>query len=160
MFLMSFYLRGISFIDLAYLKKSDLKNGYISYRRRKTNQLLNIEWVPEMQMLLDKYDENPTEYLMPIITRSDVNQRNTYRNVSYNINQNLKTIAAMIGVNIPLTMYVARHSWASAAKAKGFPLSVISKGMGHENEATTQIYLESLETSVVDKANSLILSSL
>ncbi len=160
MFLMSFYLRGISFIDLAYLKKSDLKNGHISYRRRKTNQLLNIEWVPEMQMLLDKYDENPTEYLMPIITRSNVNQRNTYRNVGYNINRNLKTIAAMIGINIPLTMYVARHSWASAAKAKGFPLSVISKGMGHDNEATTQIYLESLETSVVDKANQLILSSL
>ncbi|MCM1142285.1 MAG: tyrosine-type recombinase/integrase, partial [Muribaculum sp.] len=160
MFLMSFYLRGISFIDLAYLKKSDLKNGYLSYRRRKTNQMLTIEWTKDMQTLLDKYQENPTEYLMPIITRLDVNQRNTYRNVGYNINHNLKTIAPMIGVNIPLTMYVARHSWASAAKAKGIPLSVISEGMGHDSEATTQIYLASLETSVVDKANSLILKSL
>ena len=160
MFLMSFYLRGISFIDLAYLKKTDLKNGYLAYRRRKTNQLLTIEWTKDMQILLDKYDENPTEYLMPIITRSDVNQRNTYRNVGYNINHNLKTIASMIGVNIPLTMYVARHSWASAARAKGIPISVISEGMGHDSETTTQIYLASLETSVVDKANSLILNSL
>lgn len=160
MFLMSFYLRGISFIDLAYLKKTDLKNGYLSYRRRKTSQLLTIEWTSDMQMLLDKYGENPTEYLMPIITRPDVNPRNTYRNVGYNINHNLKTIAQMIGIKIPLTMYVARHSWASAAKAKGIPISVISEGMGHDSEATTQIYLASLETSVVDRANSLILKSL
>lgn len=160
MFLMSFYLRGISFIDLAYLKKTDLKNGYLSYRRRKTSQLLTIEWTSDMQMLLDKYPENPTEYLMPIITSAEVNPRNAYRNVGYNINHNLKTIAQMIGINIPLTLYVARHSWASAAKAKGIPLSVISEGMGHDSEATTQIYLASLETSVVDKANSLILKSL
>lgn len=160
MFLMSFYLRGISFIDLAHLKKTDLKNGYLSYRRRKTSQLLTIEWTNDMQILLDKYPENPTEYLMPIITRSDVNPRNTYRNVGYNINHNLKQIAQMTGITIPLTMYVARHSWASAARAKGIPLSVISEGMGHDSEATTQIYLASLETSVVDKANSLILKSL
>ena len=160
MFLMSFFLRGISFIDLAFLKKTDLKNGVLSYRRRKTSQLLNIEWTTEMQMLLDKYPENPTEYLMPIITNPEANPRSVYRNVGYNINHNLKTVAQMIGINIPLTMYVARHSWASAAKAKGIPLSVISEGMGHDSEATTQIYLASLETSVVDKANSLILKSL
>lgn len=58
------------------------------------------------------------------------------------------------------TIYVARHSLASAAKAKGIPLSVISEGMGHDNEATTQIYLASLDTSAVDKANSVILNSL
>ncbi|MCM1139829.1 MAG: site-specific integrase, partial [Muribaculum sp.] len=160
MFLMSFYLRGISFIDLAYLKKTDLKNGYLSYRRRKTSQLLTIEWTSDMQILLDKYPENQTEYLMPIITNAEANPRNVYRNVGYNINHNLKTIAQMIGLSVPLTMYVARHSWASAAKAKGIPLSVISEGMGHDSEATTQIYLASLETSVVDKANSLILKSL
>ena len=66
----------------------------------------------------------------------------------------------MVGVNIPLTMYVARHSWASAAKYKGIPISVISEGMGHDSEATTQIYLASLDTSLVDKANSLIMASL
>ena len=60
----------------------------------------------------------------------------------------------------PLTMYVARHSWASAAKAKNVPLSVISEGMGHDSKATTQIYLASLETSVIDKANKMILELL
>lgn len=160
MFLMSFYLRGMSFIDMAFLRKTDLKNGYVTYRRRKTGQQLIIEWTKEMQMILDKYPENTTEYLLPIIRNPATNERCTYRNMGYNINHNLKKIAKMVGVQIPLTLYVARHSWASAAKAKGIPLSVISEGMGHDSEATTQIYLASLDTSVVDKANSLIIKSL
>ena len=160
MFIMSFMLRGMSFIDMAYLRKSDLSNGYVAYRRRKTGQLLTIEWTKEMQLILDKYPENDSDFLLPIIKNAGTNERYTYRNVGYNINHNLKTIAKKVGITIPLTLYVARHSWASAAKAKGIPLSVISEGMGHDSEATTQIYLASLDTSVVDKANSLILKSL
>ena len=160
MFIMSFMLRGMSFIDMAYLRKTDLSNGYVTYRRRKTGQRLTIEWANDMQMILKKYPENESDYLLPIIRHSGTNERYTYRNVGYNINRNLKTVAKMIGLSIPLTMYVSRHSWASAAKAKGIPLSVISEGMGHDSEATTQIYLASLDTSVVDKANSLILKSL
>lgn len=160
MFLMSFYLRGMSFIDMAFLRKTDLKNRYVTYRRRKTGQQLIIEWTKEMQMILDKYPENNSDYLLPIIRNTGTNERCTYRNAGYNINHNLKRIAEMVGITIPLTLYVARHSWASAAKAKGIPVSVISEGMGHDSEATTQIYLASLDTSAVDKANSLILRSL
>lgn len=160
MFMMSFYLRGMSFIDMAFLRKSDLINGQIIYRRRKTNQLLTIAWTKEMQILLDKYPENPTEYLLPIITSTTGNERSRYRSVGYNINRSLKKIAEKVGVSIPLTLYCARHSWASAAKAKGIPLSVISEGMGHDSETTTQIYLASLDTSAVDQANSIILDSL
>lgn len=160
MFMMSFYLRGMSFIDMAFLKKTDLRNGCLSYRRRKTGQQLMIEWTNEMQMILEKYPENATDYLLPIIRNPGTNERCTYRNAGYNINHNLKKIAAMAGVTIPLTLYVARHSWASAAKSKGIPLAVISEGMGHDSEATTRIYLASLDTSVVDRANSIILKSL
>ncbi len=160
MFLMSFYLRGMSFIDMAYLKKTDLKNGYVVYRRRKTGQMLVIEWTREMQTICDKYPENRSVYLLPIIRTAGTNEWCTYRNVGYNINHNLKKIALMLGVDVRLTMYVARHSWASAAKAKGIPLGVISEGMGHDSETTTRIYLASLDTSVVDRANSLILKSL
>jgi len=160
MFMMSFMLRGMSFIDMAYLRKADLANGYITYRRRKTGRQLTIEWINEMQLILDKYPENTSDYLLPIIRNSGTNERCTYRNAGYNINHNLKKIAERVGIGIPLTLYVARHSWASAAKAKGIPVSVISEGMGHDSEATTQIYLASLDASVVDKANSLILKSL
>lgn len=160
MFMMSFYLRGMSFIDMAYLKMSDLKSGYITYRRRKTGQQLTIEWTNDMQLVLDKYPENESDYLLPIIKTVDINERCTYRNVGYNINRSLKQISQMLNLNFRLTMYVARHSWASAAKAKGVPLGVISEGMGHDSEATTQIYLASLDTSAVDRANAMILKSL
>ncbi len=160
MFLLSFYLRGMSFVDMAYLRKNDLRNGYVTYRRRKTGQQLVIKWTKEMQLILDKYPRNGSGYLLPIIKNGTTNERCSYRNASYNINNSLKKIAEMTGVEIPLTLYVARHSWASAAKAKGIPVGVISEGMGHDSEATTRIYLASLDTSVVDRANALILSSL
>ncbi len=160
MFMMSFFLRGMSFIDMAFLRKTDLQNGSITYRRRKTNQKLTIGWTREMQTLVDKYPENPTQYILPIIQKEGIDERLRYRSAGYNINRSLKKIAQLVNVNIPLTLYCARHSWASAAKAKGIPLSVISEGMGHDSETTTQIYLASLETSVVDDANSLILSDL
>lgn len=160
MFMMSFFLRGMSFIDMAFLKKADLKNGYVTYRRRKTGQQLTIEWTKEMQMLLDKYPENKSDYLLPIIRNPGTNERWVYHNMGYSINHNLKKVAVMVGITIPLTMYVARHSWASAAKAKGIPLSVISEGMGHDSESTTKIYLSNLDTSVVDKANSIIMDAL
>lgn len=160
MFMMSFFLRGMSFIDMAFLRKSDLRHGYISYRRRKTGRLLTIAWTKEMQTLLAKYPENPTRYLLPIITRSDINEQTYYRNKAYRINHNLKTLASMAGLQMPVTLYCARHSWASVARAKGIPVHVISEGMGHDSEATTQIYLASLDNSLVDKANADILKGL
>lgn len=162
MFLLSFCLRGMSFIDMAYLKKTDLKDGYVTYRRRKTGQQLIIQWTNEMQLILNKYPENESIYLLPIIrnSNSNTNTRCICRNKSYNINHSLKKIAGMTGVNIPLTLYVARHSWASAAKTNGVPVSIISEGMGHDSESTTRIYLASLDTSLIDRANTLILNSL
>lgn len=160
MFMISFYLRGMSFIDMAYLKKSDLKKGYVTYRRHKTGQQLTIEWTNDMQLVLYKYPENKSDYLLPIIKSSGINERCAYRNVGYNINRGLKQISNMLSLKFRLTMYVARHSWASAAKVKGIPLSVISEGMGHDSETTTQIYLASLDTSIVDRANAVILKSL
>lgn len=160
MFMMSFYLRGMSFVDLAFLKKTDLCNGILSYRRRKTGQRLSIGWTREMQEIINKYTKNSTQYLMPVITSQGINERYAYKNAGYRINYNLKRIAIMAGVNVPLTMYVARHSWASIANMKGIPINIISEGMGHDSITTTQIYLASLKTSIIDKANNIILKSL
>ncbi len=160
MFLFSFYTRGMSFIDIAYLKKKDLSNGMISYRRRKTGQQLFIRWERCMQEIVAKYDNPLSEYLLPIIKPMNGDERTQYQNAMYLINRKLKEIGMMAGVQLPLTMYVARHSWASVAKNKNVPISVISEGMGHDSEMTTQIYLASLDTAVVDKANSMILNSL
>lgn len=159
MFMFSFYTRGMSFIDMAYLKKSDLQNGILTYRRRKTGQQLSIKWEKCMEDIVSKYPKNQTDYLLPII-KETVNERRQYDNALHLVNYHLKDLSSMLKLQRPLTMYVARHSWASAAKARNIPLSVISEGMGHDSETTTQIYLASLETSVVDKANKMILGLL
>lgn len=159
MFMFSFYTRGMSFVDMAYLKKTDLQNGILTYRRRKTGQELTIKWEKCMAEIIAKYPENKTDFLLPII-KEEGNDRRQYDNALHLVNYRLKELSTMLKLQRPLTMYVARHSWASAAKAKNVPLSVISEGMGHDSEATTQIYLASLETSVVDKANKMILGLL
>ena len=159
MFMFSFYTRGMSFIDMAYLKKSNLQNGILTYRRRKTGQQLTIKWEKCMEDIVSKYPKNQTDYLLPII-KETVNERRQYDNALHLVNYHLKDLSSLLKLQRPLTMYVARHSWASAAKAKNIPLSVISEGMGHDSETTTQIYLASLETSVVDKANKIILGLL
>ena len=90
----------------------------------------------------------------------DAEKRRQYKNAAHLINDKLKKLGGQLGLSIPLTSYVARHAWASIAKSKNIPLSTISEAMGHDSENTTRIYLASLDTSVVDKANSLILKSL
>ena len=160
MFLFCFYTRGMSFIDMAYLRKKDLQNGTLSYRRRKTGQQLFIKWEKCMQDILDKYPINETEYLLPIITKQDEDYRKQYANKLHHVNYLLKKIGKLLDLPIPLTMYVGRHSWASVAKSRNVPVSVISEGMGHDSENTTQIYLASLDTTVVDKANKKILDLL
>ena len=159
MFMFSFYTRGMSFVDMAYLKKTDIRHGILTYRRRKTGQELSIKWEKCMEDIIAKYPENKTDFLLPII-KEEGNERRQYDNALHLVNYRLKELSTMLKLQRPLTMYVARHSWASAAKAKNVPLSVISEGMGHDSEATTQIYLASLETSVVDKANKMILGLL
>lgn len=159
MFLFSFYTRGMSFIDMAYLKKKDLQNGILSYRRRKTGQQLFIRWEKCMQEIVDKCQKDGTDYLLPIIKKAG-NEQRQYRNALRFVNNKLKETATMAGLQVNLTMYVTRHSWASIAKNKNVPLSVISEGMGHDSEATTQIYLASLDNSLVDKANEMILKNL
>ena len=160
MFIFSFCTRGMSFIDMAYLKKSDLGNGCLTYRRKKTGQLLTMEWTKQMQEITDKYRTNATQYLLPIITREDGTERRQYQNMMRKINRHLKDIARMAGLPVPLSMYYTRHSWATIARGKDVPLAVISEALGHDSELTTQIYLDSIKSSEVDKANRMILEGL
>ena len=79
--------------------------------------------------------------------------RKQYDTALHNINYNLKKIGETVGLSIPLTMYVARHSWASAASQNNIPLHVISQCLGHDSEHTTQIYLSSIDVNQMDGTN-------
>ena len=157
-FMFSFYMRGMAFIDIAYLKKKSLVNGYIVYNRKKTGQQLVVKWENNMVNIVDKYFNDSSEFFMPIIKRQDGTERKQYLNKMLIINRNLKKIAQLAGISMSLSLYVARHSWASIAQAKNVPLRAISLGMGHDNEETTRIYLSSIQSNIVDKANSKILN--
>ena len=160
LFLFSFYTRGMSFVDMAFLKKNNLHNGVLSYRRKKTGQLLFVKWEKPMQDIIDKYPLSGSPFLLPIIRDNGMDEWKQYINASHLVNNKLKKIGGQLGLAAPLTMYVARHGWASIARSKNVPISVISEALGHDSEKTTRIYLASLDTFLVDNANSLILESL
>ena len=120
--------------------------------------LLDIRWEQQMQSIIDKYPKD-SRYLLPILT-NDADDRQTYKKLSKRINRHLRQVGEMAQLTIPLTLYVARHSWASIAKQKQIPISVISDALGHDSEKTTLIYLSTLDTSAVDNANSEILAAL
>jgi len=153
-FMFAFYTRGMSFVDIAFLKKSDLRNGIITYSRRKTRQQLIVRIEPETRKIIESFGKSDTAFLLPILTdeANDLDQQ--YENAYFRINRNIKKVGTMLGLKTKLTLYVARHAWASIAHSNHVPLSTISKAMGHDSEKTTIIYLQSLDTSSVDKANS------
>lgn len=161
MFLFSFYTRGMSFVDIANLRHDDLQDGILTYKRHKTGQMLRIRWEREMQTIVDRYPVPPhSPYLLPIILKQNGKERNQYRHRQTEVNKHLKELARQTNVNCNLTMYVARHSWATLARRTQVPLEVISRGMGHASERTTAIYLKAAEESQVDEANRQILSLL
>ena len=160
LFLFSFYCRGMSFIDMAYLKKTDLTHDIITYKRKKTGQQLSIKCEECLKKLIKKYEIKDSPYLLPIIKQNSRNdERTQYILAQARINKAIKEVGKLVGSKHPLTLYVARHSWASIAKSKDVPISIISAGMGHESEKTTEIYLTSLTRIQLDKINRIIIQS-
>lgn len=162
LFLFSYCTRGMSFVDMAYLKEENVTNGVIRYVRKKTGQPLSIRIEPGVQRIMERYKQEVYgSYLLPVI-RSD-NEKDAYRQYRNKLryyNKQLKKLSKLLGDGVSLTSYVARHSWASTAHKHNVPIAVISDGMGHSSEKTTQIYLASLSEEVIDNANAEIVASL
>lgn len=153
LFLFSFFSRGMPFVDIIFLKKSNITEGIISYSRRKTNQWLQVSLTPQLKTLIRKYD-NRSDYVFPILNGDDGwDTHRQYRVALERVNRNLKHVASTCGISTPLTTYVARHSWATLAKESGAPIAVISEGLGHSSEKMTRIYLREFDRRVVDLVN-------
>ncbi len=156
LFVFSYCTRGMSFIDISFLKKMDITNGTISYVRRKTGQQLCIRIEPCMERIMRQYASDTADsiYVFPVISTSDpIAAYNQYQVALSYHNRKLKTLGNKLGEHLYLSSYTARHTWATAARDHNVPLSVISEGMGHSSIRTTQIYLSSLANSVIDDAN-------
>ncbi len=133
----------------------------ICYARRKTGQLLSVRIEPSIQRVIDRYADSVLPYVFPILTSLDAVEAYEQYQVALNAhNRLLGRLSEILDCGCKLTSYTSRHSWATAARNHNVPISVISAGMGHTSEQTTQIYLTMLENSVIDDANKGIIDCL
>ncbi len=157
LFLFSFYCRGMAFVDMAYLERGNLRGGVIRYFRHKTGCGLEIGIEPCMQEIIDRY-RSDSDRVFPIVrSREEQTAYREYRVGICTYNRRLKRIGELLGLSSPLSSYVSRHSWATIARNRQIPLSLISEGMGHTSERTTRIYLASFDRHLIDEANSRVI---
>lgn len=163
LFIFSYCTRGMAFVDIAHLRKAEVRSGTIRYARKKTRQPLTIRIEGPIRTLIDKYaTANPySPYLFPILRGEGAEEDyQRYRIALNRHNQMLRKLAEMLPGKCHLSSYTPRHSWATAARNHNIPISVISAGLGHSSERTTEIYLATLDNSRIDAANKELLRRL
>jgi len=155
-FVFSYLCCGINFIDIAYLKHSNIKGDRLVYSRHKTGKVINFPLQPHAIELIKKYNNPSSDYLFPILNEkvhiTEWQQHYRIQKIIKKVNKWLKTIAEKIGIETNLTSYVARHSYATVLKRSGVNVALISETLGHSDLKTTQIYLDSFENSQIDEA--------
>lgn len=163
LFLFSYCTRGMAFVDIAFLRKSCIREGILRYVRHKTGQRLEVKLEPYVQQLIDRYAKSVKDspYVFPILKTEEPEAAYAQYQIGLNYyNRLLKKLSALLGLEWGLSSYTSRHSWATAARDHNIPLPVISAGMGHTSAHTTEIYLKTLESSVIDSANRGLIAAL
>ncbi|MDB5015349.1 MAG: Site-specific recombinase XerD [Mucilaginibacter sp.] len=160
-FLLSFYLIGISIVDLALLKKTNVKNGRIIYKRRKTGKWYDIKLHSEAIEILNYYSDT-SEYLLPIANSNAPDDEQLILGIKGKtklINKFLSQISMRLNIDQKITTYTSRHSWATMAKRAGFSIEIIAEALGHEyGNRTTAIYLDNFDQSVIDEVNEKVIN--
>lgn len=155
LFAFSYLCAGINFIDIAKLQHLNIVDNKIVYTRSKTKKTITIPLQAKAVELIDKYRKAKSPYLFPILFpyhKTDEQIANRLHKVLSKINRDLKHIGKEIGLSIPLTTYVARHSYATVLKRSGVAISIISESLGHSSERVTQIYLDSFDNEQINEA--------
>lgn len=153
MFIFSFITRGMAPIDMALLRKGNIVDGRLAYRRHKTGRAITMEWITEMREIADRYVRDGSDYLFPLVSSDGAEGWKQFKRGSQVINYHLRKLGKRLNMPMHLTLYVARHSWATVAKSTGVPTALISEAMGHVSERMTQVYLGSIDVGRVDSAN-------
>ncbi len=157
-FVFSYLCGGIAFVDIANLTPANIIDGRLIYNRQKTHGAINIPLSEQAVSIITKYEEYCTYsgYLFPILDQrrhtTPLQKKNRIHKVCRRVNLTLKKIANELGIKMPVTTYVARHSFATVLKKSGVNISIISEALGHQSLKTTQIYLDSFENSQIDEA--------
>lgn len=144
-------LTGLSFSDVEGLKPEhvsvdDEGNYWIHKARQKTKNVCSIPYLESARAIADKYVDYPLcekrGVLLPVIS----NQR---------MNSYLGEIAGICGINKPLTMHIARHSFACLALANGVSMEIIARMLGHSDIRTTKIYAKVIDKSIAEQMGGL-----
>lgn len=154
-FVFSYLNAGINFIDIAKLKRSNIVESQLIYNREKTKKLINVPLQQKAMEIIAKYENDKSPYLFPILTpfhKTEIQIANRLHKVLAKINKHLKEIGKKLKLPIPLTTYVARHSYATVLKRAGVSTSIISESLGHGSEKITQVYLDSFDNSQINDA--------
>lgn len=154
-FIFSYLSAGINFIDIAKLKYSNITDKRLTYNREKTKKLINIPLQAEAIEIITKYKNDESPYIFPILSpfhQTDVQIANRLHKILAKINKHLKEIGERLKLPIPLTTYVARHSYATVLKRTGVSTAIISESLGHSSERVTQIYLDSFDNEQINNA--------
>lgn len=155
LFLFSFLACGMPFVDMAFLKKEQLREGYLVYRRHKTGKQVVVKLDARMYEIIRRYERSESPYLFPVV-HPDADAAEAYRQYRRGVcryNRQLKRLGRLVGCPARLSSYAARHSWASQASASNVGLGVISKALGHTQLRTTQVYINDVNDSAVERAN-------
>lgn len=159
-FLASYMMYGMSYIDMAFLQVSDLRNGRVAYKRKKSGKEYDIKISDQLNAILDFYIKGKADqdFIFPIIKRSLLSDQ--YKDIKWarkRYNKALQIIGGLCSIEQRMTSYVSRHSFATQAKLLGIPVLAISEMLGHESISTTQVYLDSLPTTILDSYNEQIM---
>lgn len=156
LFVFSYLCSGISFSDMANLKLGNITNDRLVYTRQKTHRRINVPISNEAKEIMKKYIDTHNEYIFPILNhtihKTEMQQYNRKKKVILKVNRYLKKISQMIGIEVNLTTYVSRHSYATVLKNSGVNIALIGETLGHSDLKTTQIYLDGFENSQIDEA--------
>jgi site-specific recombinase XerD len=162
-FAFMFNMRGMNFIDLAYLTMKNIREDRLVYKRIKTGKLYNIKLTTQAKEIISYYikgkKSNSKDYIFPIMPEKieDIEkERERYIDKRKNFNQDLKEIAKKCKIDVNLTSYVSRHTWASLAKFAGISHAIIGESLGHSDLKTTETYLANFGNDTLDDANDLI----
>ena len=153
LFTFSYFTAGINFIDMALLKSENIMDGRVIYYRHKTKKRIIVPLQPRAIELINKYRGGA--YLFPILStyhKTEVQKADRLHKVLAKVNKYLKRIGEELNLPIPLTTYVARHSYATVLKRSGVTTSIISESLGHSTERITQVYLDSFGNDQMDEA--------
>jgi integrase/recombinase XerD len=164
-FLLSFYLIGISFTDMAYLSRKNIIDGRVVYRRRKTHKEYSIKLFPQALAILDLFYLEDSKYLIPILPNDVVEDSLVAKKLIHQwiktTNKYIKRLGQEVGIASPLTTYVARHTFATTAKRLGYSNELIAEALGHEyGNKITNIYLDSFDQEVVDDMHKRVIANI